>query len=456
MAPVAKPTIAGSGLGTLTGLARRICAWVFLAAAVGLAVPPRPALGQQTVKQMIDEYQQVQQGFRSANEIAENQSKYSDAEVEKAIQDREIFLRRLQVLENAIKARGRKVPGQEKPRQAKQPGSGQGPDVVGEEKPVTDAELELTDRQKRDIAVEEHQISVTKEKLKKVPPNGELAEIYKKTIKRSEGRIRDIRAAARRKLRVPPGGRIEAKQNGDRVETKAPARRRPWKLGDWPWDFDPPSEFPALKEQYYRLQAELGAMLLMRRKDWTQQQAIDYTGKLSTLCALIIDTEERIAFGLGDWRKFERAIRGHKKEWDQYLEKQKLTDSLEAEKDRIFAELQKLMNESGLTPGTPVPSDDGSAQKLAVLQQKHEQATKRFKEAQKDSERAKMQPGPISRARKQRILDGVALTTRKPPKLVIHRRCLGNEASNVYETFLNKDEFQTFTDQSALRRLAQR
>ena len=429
--------------------------WILIAPAAVLGISEHTAHAQQTVDQMIDEYQQTRQELRDEDQIIESNEKHPFAEVEKAIQERYLYSRRISALANAIKARGRKVLAQVTPPKDEPPDPPRRADIPERKDRSSNVELKLTDRQQRDIAAEEHRIEFTREKLKKVDPDSKLGELYKTTIQRSEARIRQIRTAARQKLRIALGGKIRAKQNGHSVETKAPERRRPWVLGDWPWDFDPSSEFAGLKEKYYQLQAEMGAVLLIRRNAWTQQEAIDYNDKLKRLCERIVDTEERIAFGLGDWRKFDRAIRTRKKIWEEYLAIQKITDEAEATMERLADEYNDLKEKTGYVPGeTQVKSDDPDARKMNDLAIRHKAAIKHFEAVRLDSERAKMRPGPVNKAREQRIADGLAFTVRNPPKLEIHRGCLGGEASTVYKEFLNEEENHTFLKQSALRYMA--
>ncbi|MBL7203837.1 MAG: hypothetical protein ISS63_05825 [Desulfobacteraceae bacterium] len=365
-----------SSIGKAPGCARMIFACILLCLTITLTISPRPVLAQQsTVEELTDEYQRLQQKLQKIYEIVNSPDDYTDSEVEKAFQERNLLDKRLLILINEIRGRGGKVPGK------------------------------------------------------------------------------------RQKIQVPPGGTISAKHDGENTETKAPTERRPWKLGHWPWDWDdddpdilPGLKFESLKERYYSLQAELGSKLLIRRKTWSRDQAIKYNGDLSKLCALIIKTEEDIAFGLGDARKFDRAIRKHKPIFERYLKKQKITDSIEAEMANIKAKYDKLRKESGLEPGDVVPTDDPNGQELNRLEALNRDAQKRFKAAQIVSELAKNESAVIRAAREQRIRDGVALTHRKPPKLEIHRECGGSQSSFIYKMFLDDNEFQTFVDQGALRR----
>jgi hypothetical protein len=195
-------------------------------------------------------------------------------------------------------------------------------------------------------------------------------------------------------------------------------------------------------------------VLLLRRREWTHDQAIKYNGRLSILCVLIIDTEEKIAFGLGDAKKFERAIKARKPKWNKYLAKQKITDDAEDKMLKKAAEYYALLKKSGLKPGDTVPSDDPNGRKINQLAAEHKRLLDEFEKVRKESERAKYEVGIISEAIEQRIRDGVAFTHRQPPKLEVHRGCAGNQPSFVYKMFLDEEEFQTFLDQGALRKLA--
>jgi len=434
--------------GNLLEFARAICTCVLLAMTIVLVAPPRPSHAEPTVEELITEYQRLRQDREKANEIAENEKNYSQSEVQKAIAERGRLDAYLPVLKNKITAKGGKVPRKEKTPK-KEPS-----DPGAEEEPAADAELELTTGQKNKIEREEHHIRRAQYKLKGIDPNGKMAELQKTIIERSENRIRDIRAEARRILRVRHGGTVSAEHGEAGAKTKVPEARRPWKLGHWPWDFVPPAKFPALKDKYYRLQAEMGALLLFKRKTWTYQQATDYKGALSSLCALIIDTEERIAFGLGDPVKFGRAIRTHKQEWNKYLEKQKVTDDAEADMNKKLKDYKALMKKAGLKPGDNVSSNNPYAGDLAVLSSHFMDAKNLFLDVQSISERAKYDSGVISKARDQRVKDGVAFTHRKPPKLEIHRGCAGNEPSLFYEKYLDGDDLVTFRKQDRDRRKA--
>ncbi len=425
---------------------------IFQIVIISLTFASQPCQAEPTVEEMIAEYHQVKDDLQRVNEISENQKNYPRPEVEKAIQERELLGRRLQVLKNEINLRGGTIKEKNKTPEKNQPGLEEESQTDSDAKPDND-EL-LTPRQKSDIKKEEYRIKTNREKLDKYDPESKMATILKKSIQRSEDRIRKIRDSVKQTINVSPDsdGRISAEYEGISVAAKLPKVRRPWVLGDWPWDFHHPRKnFKMLKEKYYRLQAEMGAVLLTVRDEWSYKQATRYNGRLSILCKLIIDTEEDLAFGLGNATKFERATRQHKWKWQSYLRKQKITDDAEKKMNNTAAEFYQLLKKSGLKPGDQISKDDPNANQLAYLQRKHEDEQKDFIAKQIVSEIAKYESGPVSDAIKQRIEDGIALTRQKPPVLYIHRGCGGSQSSFVYEMFLSEDEFQTFLNQGLLR-----
>ncbi len=313
---------------------------------------------------------------------------------------------------------------------------------------------QLQQDQKRFNEIAENQENYSESEVQNAINQGELiGKILpglKNEIKARDGKIPGEETT----IRVSPGTPVSGTKDGEVKKMKAPAPTRPWKLGDWPWRFDSGgvgAEFGALEKKYYRLQAEMGAMLLIRRKPWTYKQATDYTGALSTLCARIIDIEERIAFGLGDPGEFATAIRGQKQRWNRYLDKQKITDAAEAVMNATAAEYYKLLEKSGLKQGDPVPSDDPNARQLNYLASRHKTELEHFEEVRKVSEKEKYESGAIGDAIKQRIKDGVAWTVKNPPKLEIHRLCKTGDSSLVYQMFLDNDQLKTFRKQSRLR-----
>jgi hypothetical protein len=444
------------GVGGIPKFALAICACLLLTVAITLTGPSRPGFAQSSVEEMIAEYQQLLQERKKAIEIIENEQNYSQSEVEKAIEERSKIDQKISGLHFRIKDRGGKFPWEKKPDQ----GEGAKPDA--EQKPAAEAELELTDGEKGYIKKQKYLIRKAQEKLKQYGQNSKQGKIQKEFIEKLKNRIRDTHASAKRTIHVSPDSSIGGEHDEESVKKKTPKVDPPWKLGHWPWRFDKTPEtqeltflelrfteleLSELKKKYFDLQQEMGATLLIRRDTWTYQKAVEYNEKLKVLCALIIDTEERIAFGLGDPVKFGRAIRTKKQKWRLYLNKQKDTDAKEAVMKATEAKWHALLKKSGLKPGDTVPSDDPNAQKLNQLAAMYVIEAKLFLEVRKISELAKYASGVISDAIKQRIKDGIAFTADNPPKLEIHRKCGSGESSIIYKMFLDPEQLKIFEEQ---------
>ncbi len=338
-----------------------------------------------------------------------------------------------------------------------QPDPGDGSESGANGQRAPDAELVLTARQQSDISKLERRILAAEDKVKQYGPDSSLGKSQLKAIERWKARIETIHTEARRKIRIKPEGAISAKADGEAKDAAAPAVQRPWKLGDWPWRFDPRDQFERLKNKYYALQTELGALLVVRQKAWTAEQAIKYQGKLSALCKLIVETEEQIAFGLGDPVKFARAIKENQREWNKYCAKQKITDDAESAMNAKEAEYYALLKKSGLEPGDTVPTDDPNARAINQAVIDHKALLVRFEAANIESEKARFASGSINEAREERIKDGMAFTAveGQGPKLMIHRRCK-NEPSLIYAMFLSDEQYDVFGDQSRLRQETQK